>query len=323
MAVLGSANGHLSSSQSTDTDGLVPETEPYRFAPPTVKNDENNVPLVPETPNEKPHYNNDPFYLDDFEPRNIIVPAPDFRAIDEFGLASKARFKRAEPTVDRAGGPHLPPAADSAATDGLVNDNKCLNEILKTQRSEEEKRAQSFEEGVLGLRRQLAEENERQIAELEEANTIPENSKEDLETRVKRIPTLENEVRLLESRLADLEAASNEKANQDFEALSLQQPSLEERLHFANDQHQTTTSTITHLQQASTTTLATRKLTKEKESPKNDLDKAAREAEASRIHFAQLLHDAKKMFEKNEEVEKLVTEEKKRDNRGVNACEGG
>ncbi|PUU77712.1 hypothetical protein B9Z19DRAFT_1127964 [Tuber borchii] len=127
-----------------------------------------------------------------------------------------------------------------------------------------------------------------------EKEAIKQNSKEDLETRTRRPG-----------------GRYNEKANEDFEALSLQQPSLEEKLRFANDQHQTSASTITHLQQAlSTTELATRKLTKEKESPKNDLDKAAREAEASRIRFAQLLYDAKKMFEKNEEVQKLAAEVK-------------
>ena len=194
---------------------------------------------------------------------------------------------------------------DKSSLQRLVNDTKRLNEILKTQHSEEEKRAQSFEEEILGLRRQLAEENEhvgvietetlslrQQIAELEETNTLLEKSKEDLETRVKQIPTLEKKVRLLESKLADLEAASNEKSNEDFEALSLQLQSLEEKLRFADDQHQTSTSTITHLQQAlSTTELATRKLTKEKESLKNDLDKAAQESKASRTRFAQLLHD--------------------------------
>ena len=195
--------------------------------------------------------------------------------------------------------------SDKSSLQRLVKDTKHLNEILKTQHSEEEKRAQSFEEEILGLRRQLAEENEhvgvietetlslrQQIAELEETSTLLEKSKEDLETRVKRIPTLEKEVRLLESKLADLEAASNEKASEDFEALSLQLQSLEEKLRLANDQHQTSTSTITHLQQTlSTTELATRKLTKEKESLKNDLDKAAQESKASRIRFAQLLHD--------------------------------
>ena len=194
---------------------------------------------------------------------------------------------------------------DKSSLQRLVNDTKRLNEILKTQHSEEERRAQSFEEEILGLRRQLAEENEhvgaietetlsfrQQIAELEETSTLLEKSKEDLETRVKRIPTLEKEIRLLESKLADLEASSNEKANEDFEALSLQLQSLEEKLRFANDQHQTSTSTITHLQQTlSATELATRKLTKEKESLRNDLDKAAQESKASRVRFAQLLHD--------------------------------
>jgi len=122
-----SANGHLSSSQSTDTDGLASETESYRLAPLVVKHDENNDPLAPEIPNEKSHYNNDPFYLDDFEPRNIIVPAPDFSAMDGSDLASEAIFKRAEPTVDRAGGPRLPPAADSAATD--VSKEMAISEV--------------------------------------------------------------------------------------------------------------------------------------------------------------------------------------------------
>ena len=122
-----SANGRLLGSRSASADGLAPETEPYRLAPLAVKNDENNDPLAPEILNEKSHYNNDPFYLDDFEPRNIIVPAPDFSAIDGFDPATNARFKRAEPAVDRVGGPHLPPVADSAATD--VSKEMAISEV--------------------------------------------------------------------------------------------------------------------------------------------------------------------------------------------------
>ncbi|KAG0632638.1 hypothetical protein HOY80DRAFT_1045113 [Tuber brumale] len=194
---------------------------------------------------------------------------------------------------------------DKLSLQRLVNDTKRLNETLKNQYSEEEKRAQSFEEEILGLRRQLAEENEhvgvietetlslrQQIAELEETGILLEKCKEDLETRVKRIPTLEKEIRFLESKLADLEAAINEKAHEDFEALSRQIQSLEEKLRLANDQHQTSTSTITRLKQTlSTTEAAVRKLTKEKELLKKDLDNAAQESKASRVRFAQLLHE--------------------------------
>jgi len=114
-----SADGHLSGPQSIDTDGLAPGTGPYRLAPLAVRHDENNDPLVPEIPNEKSHYGNDAFYLDDFEYRNIIVPAPDFSAIDGFELASKARSKRAEPIADGE--------ADSAATD--VSQEATISEV--------------------------------------------------------------------------------------------------------------------------------------------------------------------------------------------------
>ncbi|CUS07034.1 unnamed protein product [Tuber aestivum] len=194
---------------------------------------------------------------------------------------------------------------DKSSLQRLVSDTKRLNEILKTQHSEEEKRAQSFEEEILGLRRQLAEENEhvgvietetlslrQQMTELEESSALLEKSKQDLEARVKRIPSLEKEIRFLESKLADLETAGNEGGSEDLEALSRQLQSLEEKLRLSNDQHQISTSTVAHLQQTlSTTELATRKLTKEKECLKKDLDKAAQESKASRIRFAQLLHD--------------------------------
>jgi len=114
-----SADGHLSGPQSTDTDGLAPGTGTYRLAPLAVRHDENSDPLVPEIPNEKSHYSNDPFYLDDFEYRNIIVPAPDFSAVDGFDLASKAKSKRAEPkpiAYRIIHDPH-PPLTDPAATD--------------------------------------------------------------------------------------------------------------------------------------------------------------------------------------------------------------
>jgi len=140
----------------------------------------------------------------------------------------------------------------------LANDTKRLNEILKTQHSEEEKRAHSFEEAILALRRHLAREGE------------------------------------------DFARSKTQIQNQIAELQS-----LEEKL-------QNSTATINYFERALLNTkLTTSKLQSEKESLKNDLDKAAREAEASGIRFAQLLKDAREMWKKNGEwVEKLAGEVK-------------
>jgi len=195
----------------------------------------------------------------------------------------------------------------------LVNDTKSLNETLKTQDSEDKKRARSIEEEMLGLRCQLTEEHEhasaiktetlclrQQIAELQETSTVLENYKKDLETRVKLIPTLEQDISLLDSKLADLEVARNEKARKDLEAHSSQVQSVEKDLQESKD------AIMYFNRELLNTRLACSKLKRENES----LAKTVREAKAFRIRSAKLLHDATKSGGDEEWADKLAAEVK-------------
>ncbi|CUS12656.1 unnamed protein product [Tuber aestivum] len=135
VAHIGSANNLPSSPRLVDTDNHAPGTGPYQLTPVVVRHDENDDPLVPEIPNEELYYGNDPFYLDDFEPRNIAAPAPDDSesspSIDGgFGLAPKARRKRAAPRVGGIPKPSLPPPAPNpAATATDVSEEVAISEI--------------------------------------------------------------------------------------------------------------------------------------------------------------------------------------------------
>ena len=179
------------------------------------------------------------------------------------------------------------------------------NEILETHNGDKEQRAHSIEGEIFGLRRQFTEEAEHigvveteilslreRMAELEETSAVLEKSKDDLETRIKGITHWERKIRLLKSNLTDLKATTNEKISGALEVDSLRLRSLREKLRFANDQHQTSTPTLNHLlQTVFTTKLAISKLTKERESLKNDLSQAAEKSQASSIRLAHIFHD--------------------------------
>ncbi|PUU81094.1 hypothetical protein B9Z19DRAFT_1122621 [Tuber borchii] len=190
---------------------------------------------------------------------------------------------------------------DKLSLERQVKDTNCVKEIPKTHPLEEEEQTQSIEEEILGFRRQLDEENEhfngvemeklslqKRIAELEETRADQEKSKEDLESRIKLMQTLEKEICLFESRLADLEAARNEIASKDLQP-HLHSRSVEEQLRIVNAQHWASTATMNRIQQTIfNTKLATWKVTNEMKSLKNGLDKATQESKASRIRMAQL-----------------------------------
>lgn len=188
---------------------------------------------------------------------------------------------------------------DIATFQRLVNDTKRLNEILKTQYTEEEARARDFEEEILGLRRQLAEERghvgvvenetlalKQQITELEENLTALENSKGALEAKVKGMVGLEREKESLKSKIEKLESTEEvDSLNRQLKEMEGKLKLIEEQLHISKD-------TIEHLQQSLfNSEQASRKLANEREGLRNEAEKAAAECRASRGRFAQLLHD--------------------------------
>jgi chromosome segregation ATPase len=188
---------------------------------------------------------------------------------------------------------------DKTTLQRLVNDTKRLNEILKTQYAEEEARARDFEEEILGLRRQLAEERahvgvvetetlalRQQIVELEENLAAFENSRQGLESKVKKMVDLEKEKKSLEAKIEELES------NEEADTLNRQLQEMEEKLKLINEQQYISKETIEHLRQSLfNNEQASRKLANEKEGLRNEVEKAAAECRASRGRFAQLLHD--------------------------------
>jgi len=199
----------------------------------------------------------------------------------------------------------------------VVNDMKRENEMFKAQHSEEEKRAQSSAEEILGLQGQLAKENGR-VAEMEteivclrqriaelEASRILEKPQEGLKIHATRIPAKRREgITPLQSKPADQVEASNDQ-DEAREANSSQQQSLENEL-------QTSLATIKFQGRALfNTRLTISKMAREKEALIKDLAKKEGESKASRIRFSQLLKEAHEMRKKSGDlVEKLAAEVK-------------
>jgi len=200
----------------------------------------------------------------------------------------------------------------------VVNHMKCENEMFKAQHSEEEKRAQSSAEEILGLRDQLAKENGR-VAEMEneivclrqriaglEASRILEKSQEGLKIHATRIPAKRREgITPLQSKPADQVEASNDQAYEAPEANSSQPQSLENEL-------QTSFATIKFQGRALfNTQLTISKMAREKEALMKDLAKKERESKASRIRFSQLLEEARKMHKESGDLEEKLAAEVK------------
>ncbi|PUU72338.1 hypothetical protein B9Z19DRAFT_1137948 [Tuber borchii] len=133
--------------------------------------------------------------------------------------------------------------------------------------------AEDTEEEIFGFCYHLIEANEhvdlmgtetvsleKQITELDATCTVTKKTKEDLETYIKPIlSTLEEEVPLLGTKMADLKTIRNEKDK--------------DKLRLVNIQYRVSTTLMRTLFNL---TLTTQAVTMEKESLKIDLDKATR-----------------------------------------------
>lgn len=217
--------------------------------------------------------------------------------------------------------------ADKVALQRLVNDTKRLNDMLKSQAAEAEQRNQGFEEEILGLRRQLAEEKDhvsvvetetitfrQQLSEWEETAAAVGKQRDAFQVQLKesaeRVKVAEKEKEELAKKL--LEAVKGQGDTREVDALKKTVKELQERIKVLHEQQIVSAATVAGLEgKAAHADQAAQRLAAEKEFLKAELDIAAGETKAARGRFAQLLHDTAEKEAKwasvKQEMERSVT----------------
>lgn len=197
--------------------------------------------------------------------------------------------------------------ADKVSLQRLATDTKRLNDILKSQTADAEQRNQGLEVEIVGLRRQLAEEKNHisvietetitfrhQLTEWEETAMAVGKQRDGLQTQLNKatdhVQVILREKEELSKKL--LETVKGRGDTKETDALKRQIKELQDRLKVLSEQHSTTSTTITQLEQkhAHADQIGQR-LVAEKEFLKAELEIAAAETKAARGRFAQLLHD--------------------------------